>query len=199
MSEAKLQCDVRDKVGSRSARHLRASGRMVASLQADADNAHVNLTFQESEFHAARRHHVHLFDLDFGGKVESAIVNELQWDAFGDNLMHVEFKRVIRGQATESEVPLKFVGTPLGVLSHDLNEVTISCVPSLIPDAIKVNVEGLEVGTHIKVKDLKLPEGISLVLEPDHDIAFITELKVTATPDDGEEGEEDADAPKADA
>lgn len=193
MTDGKLSCEVRKTLGSRSARRIRAYGRMVASLQADEGHEHVNLHFDEAAFHALRRNHVHLFDLEFDGKSEAAIVGELQWDAFGDTLQHVEFKRVVRGEKTESEVPLKFRGTPAGVLTHDLNEVTILCLPSIIPDAISVNVEGLEPGVHVKAKDVKLPEGVELVIDPEYDLAVITELRSKAQ----EEGEGDDEGEEA--
>ena len=180
MTDAKLDCAIRDSLGSRASRRLRAMGRTIASLQADSDHPHVDLHFDEAEFHAARRAHAHLFDLTFDGKSESAIVRELQWDALGDTLLHVEFKRVIRGQKTESSVPLAFTGTPAGILNHDLDTVTISCIPSLIPDAIKVSVDGLEPGTHVRASDVQMPEGIDLVLDPDTEIAVISEMKAAA-------------------
>ncbi|QDV06611.1 50S ribosomal protein L25 [Planctomycetes bacterium Poly30] len=189
MTDGKLSCEVRKTLGSRSARRLRAYGRMVASLQAHDKDEHVNLHFDEASFHALRRNHVHLFDLEFDGKSEAAIVGELQWDSFGDTLQHVEFKRVVRGEKTESEVPLKFRGTPVGVLTHDLNEVTILCLPSVIPDAIIVNVDGLEPGTHVKAKDVKLPDGVELVIDPEHDLAVITELRSGPQSDGEEKGE----------
>lgn len=180
MTDAKLDCAIRDSLGSRASRRLRAMGRTIASLQADSDHPHVDLHFDEADFHAARRAHAHLFDLTFDGKSESAIVRELQWDALGDTLLHVEFKRVIRGQKTESSVPLAFTGTPAGILNHDLDTVTISCIPSLIPDAIKVSVDGLEPGTHVRASDVQMPEGIDLVLDPDTEIAVISEMKAAA-------------------
>ena len=194
MTDAKIDCAVREKLGSRASRRLRALGRGIASLQADADHPHIDLHFDEAEFHAARRAHAHLFDLQIDGKTESAIVRELQWDAFGDTLLHVEFKRVVRGQKTESSVPLSFVGTPAGILNHDLDAVTVSCIPSLIPDAIKVSVDGLEAGTHVKVSDIDLPDGIELVLDPDTEIAVISEMKAEAPePDEGDEAEPEGD------
>ncbi|MEL6431122.1 MAG: 50S ribosomal protein L25 [Planctomycetota bacterium] len=198
MTDAVLQCAVRNKVGSRDSRVLRALGRMVASLQADSDHPHVNLHFDEASFHTARRAHVHLFDLEFDGKKEAAIVNELQWDALGDNLLHVEFKRVTRGQKTESVVPLRFVGTPAGILTHDLNEIHIRSIPSAIPDSIDVRVEGLEPGTHIRKADIELPEGVELLVEDDYDIATISDLKGggggSDAPAEGE-GEGEGEAP----
>lgn len=193
MTDGKLSCEVRDKLGSRSARRLRAYGRMVASLQADEGHEHVNVHFDEASFHRLRRGHVHLFDLEINGKTEAAIVNELQWDAFGDTLQHVEFKRVVRGQKTEAEVPLTFRGTPAGVLTHDLNVVTILCLPSAIPDSIVINVEGLESGTHVKAKEVDLPDGVEFVLDPEHDIAVITDLR-SAPQGDGAAGDDEEEA-----
>lgn len=193
MTDAILKCAVRTKVGSRDSRTLRALGRMVASLQADSDNDHVNLHFDEASFHTARRGHVHLFDLEFGGKKESAIVNELQWDSLGDCLLHVEFKRVIRGQKTESVVPLRFRGTPAGVLTHDLNEIHISCIPSAIPDAIEVNVDGLEPGTHIRKADVTVADEIELLVADDYDIATITDLRASAGPEQSNEADGEAE------
>ncbi len=199
MTDGKLSCEVRSELGSRSARKLRAYGRMVASLQADEGHEHVNVHFDEASFHRLRRGHVHLFDLEFNGKSEAAIVNELQWDTFGDTLQHVEFKRVIRGQKTESEVALKFRGTPAGVLTHDLNQVTILCLPSAIPDSIIVNVDGLEPGTHVKAKDVDLPEGVELKLDPEYDVAVITDLRSAPQSEGGDAEDEDdaAEAPSA--
>lgn len=193
MTDAKIDSAVREKVGSRAARRLRAMGRMVASVQADADHPHIDLHFDEASFHAARRHHAHLFDLDFGTSTETVIVRELQWDAFGDTLFHVEFKRVVRGQKTQSQVRLRFVGNPAGILNHDLNDVTVSCIPSLIPDTIDVIVDGLPAGTHIKAKDIKLPEGIELVIDPEAEIAMITDLKASAADTEAEADEADGE------
>lgn len=196
MTDAKIDSAVREKVGSRASRRLRAMGRMVASVQADADHPHIDLHFDEASFHAARRHHAHLFDLDFGSSTETVIVRELQWDAFGDTLFHVEFKRVIRGQKTESQVRLRFVGNPAGILNHDANDITISCIPSLIPDSIDVIVEALQPGTHLMAKDINLPDGIELVVDPETPVATITDLKggadETSTDDDDEEGGDEA-------
>ena len=201
MKDAKIDSAVREKVGSRAARRLRAMGRMVASVQADADHPHIDLHFDEASFHAARRHHAHLFDLDFGASTETVIVRELQWDAFGDTLFHVEFKRVVRGQKTQSQVRLRFVGNPAGILNHDLSDVTVSCIPSLIPDTIDVVVDGLQPGTHLKAKDIDLPDGIELVIDPEAEIAMITDLKAAAadTEAEGDEAEgEDGGAAPAD-
>lgn len=195
-SSAKLTCSVRDAVGSRSARKLRAQGRMCATLQASADGEHMNIHMDAAEFASSRRAHAHLYDLDVDGTLHAAVIRELQWDSMGDVINNVEFKRVVRGVATESEVELTFVGNvAAGVLTHNVTHITISCIPSIIPDAIEVSVAGLEEGAHVKASDLVLPDGVALAVDSDLEIAVVSAIKTQMeTPAEGEEGEEGAEA-----
>ncbi|MCB9905759.1 MAG: 50S ribosomal protein L25 [Planctomycetes bacterium] len=187
---ATLKAEARTKLGSRACRALRANGMIPANLQPADGKEHLDLAINEHEFLAARRNHVHLYDIEIGGQSESVVVRELEWDVFGDSIIHVEFKRVQRGVETETEVELAFVGMPKGVVNHTMQHISIFSLPSMIPDAIEVNVEGLGEGTHILAKDLKLPEGVRLAVEPDAEVAVIAGVREEATTEEGEEGEE---------
>lgn len=192
-SSITLASQKREKVGSRAARKLRAEGRVPAALQADADHAHIDLSIDEVAFLTARRKHVHLFDLDLGGAMESAVIRELQWDAMGDRILHVEFKRVVRGVATEAEVELRFLGQVTeGQLTHSVNHITISCLPSQIPDEIEVKVGDMKIGDHIKASDLILPEGAALAVDPNLEIAVVSAPHVAAEEPAEDEEEEGA-------
>lgn len=173
MSESQvLKAQKRSQMGSRASRQLRAEGMLPANIQ--GDGMHVDIAIGEREFLASRRAHVHLYDIEVDGEVESAVVRELQWDTFGDNLLHVEFKKVTRGVETESEVAIEFAGMPKGgVVNHLMDTVTIRCIPSLIPDSLEVSVDGLEAGAHVKASQIVLPEGITLAIDADSDVATI--------------------------
>jgi large subunit ribosomal protein L25 len=187
---ATLKAEARTKLGSRACRALRANGMIPANLQPADGKDHVDLAINEHEFLASRRNHVHLYDIELGKESESAVVRELQWDTFGDNIIHVEFKRVQRGVETETEVELSFVGMPKGVVNHTMQHIAIMSIPSKIPDAIEVDVDGLEDGTHILAKDLKLPEGVSLAVDPEEEVAVIAAVREEVVEEEGEEGEE---------
>ncbi len=164
----------REKVGSRTARKERASGRIPVTLSMDKQELPLNLTIDEHEFMNARRRHEHVYELEFDGQTEMALVTELQWDVFGEHLNHVEFRRVIKGQKTEAEVEIAFVGMPKGgLLNHLVTHVTIRAIPSLIPESLEVDVDGLEPGAAIHASDLKLPEDVELEIEADTLIANI--------------------------
>ncbi|HKX45226.1 MAG TPA: 50S ribosomal protein L25, partial [Planctomycetota bacterium] len=161
----------RTAVGTRQAKRLRADGRVPASLQG-LGKPHRDIHIDGDEFFAARRAHQTLFDLQLPGGAEAALVRELQWDAFGDQLLHVEFRRVLRGVAIEAEVDLHFVGQArLGVLTPLHNRITIRAIPSKIPEFIEV--PAALVGEHpLLAKDLPLPEGVALADDPELHIAI---------------------------
>lgn len=186
---AVIKAEKRSKLGSRQARLIRAHGNIPANIQGDGD--HVDISIEEREFMATRRAHAHLYDIDIEGTQETAVVHELQWDTFGDRIIHVEFRKVVRGVAIETEVALAFMGNPKsGIVNHLVDHVTISCIPSLIPDNLSVKVDGLEEGDHVKASDLTLPEGITLACEPTLDVATIVGASRPAVEvDEDEDGE----------
>ena len=186
---ANLTAEKRERLGSRFARRLRAAGRIPASIQG-GEGEHVDCSIASHEFWTARRAHEHLFDLDGLGASETAVVRELQWDAFGDRIIHVEFMRVVRGVAMESEAALEFTGHPkAGVLNQLVTHVTVSSLPSMIPDKIEVRVDGLEEGDHITAADLVLPEGVELMTPLETQVATITTARADVIEEEGEEEE----------
>ena len=190
---ATLNGVVRDKLGSRFSRILRKQGRIPASVQGE-EKDHVHFSIDRDEFLSARRHHEHLFDIELDrGDTETALVRELHWGPFSEEILHVEFRRVVRGQKTEVEVDIDFLGHPKGgVLNHLLTHVTVLALPSEIPDRLEVKVDSLEEGDTILAKDLELPEGVELALDPETPVANAAAVK--AEEPAAEEGEEDAAA-----
>jgi large subunit ribosomal protein L25 len=169
-----LKGELRQKVGSRHARALRAEGRIPAALNADDTHEHVHLSIEEHGYLASRRRHTHLYEIELGGKLQMAVVRELQWDTLGERIVHIDFKRVQKDVKTESEVELEFIGHPKGgVLNHLITHVTVRCVPSLIPDSIEVPVAGLEQGGAVYGRELKVPEGVEILLAPDAKVAVV--------------------------
>ncbi|MFT4542420.1 MAG: large subunit ribosomal protein L25 [Planctomycetota bacterium] len=194
VTASSLSASIRTTLGSRDARKLRHQDRIPGSLQSNDEKDNVNLHFDSAAFHTLRRQHVHLFDLDIDGNVESAVVRELQWDAMGSNVLHVEFKRVTRGVETEAEVELNFVGHPKeGIFNHLIDHITVRTIPSLIPDSIEVKIGELNLGDHLRAADIELPKGISLVSDPTLEVAVLSAPRIEAE-EPVEDGEEGADA-----
>jgi large subunit ribosomal protein L25 len=175
---ANLKTLPRPKAGTRPSRILRLQGRIPATLQGEGQ-AHLDLSIDQEQFLEARRHHEHVFQLELeGGASDSAMVRELQWDPLGEQILHVEFRRVDLTRETEAEVMLQFVGHPKGgVLNHLVAQVTVAAIPSKIPDHIEVNVDAMELGHPLFARDLKLPEGVRLVTPPQTPVAVVVVIK----------------------
>lgn len=174
-----LKTEIRAKKGTRHARALRGRGMIPACLLSDGTAPTIDFSIHVHEFLTARRHHVHLFELELGSGTETALVRELQWDTFGDGVLHIDFKRVRADVETESEVELEFTGHPKsGHLNHLVTHVTVRCIPTLIPDLIEVPVGHLEQGGFILARELSLPEGVSLGIPPEAAIANAVAIKI---------------------
>lgn len=186
-----LTAQKRTTLGTRASRALRAAGRIPANIQ--GEDSHLDISIEEREFLTSRRAHVHLYDIDIEGEEETAVVRELEWDTFGDRIIHIEFKRVIRGVETDAEVVIEYYGHPTtGLLNKLLAEIPVRCIPSKIPNSIRVRIETLVEGDHIKASDLEMPEGVNLGVPEDTELGTIVAAKRAALEstdeDEGEEG-----------
>lgn len=175
---AELETEIRHSVGTRSARQLRAEGKIPCSLQHTPEAPHLNLAIDSVTFMTARRKHEHVFELLIDGKKEPALVNQLHWDTFGEYIQHVEFKRVDLSKKTRVDISLEFIGHPKGVLNHHVTRIAVMTLPTTIPDQIECSVADLEIGTTIYAKNLVMPEGCELASEPDLILARISAVKV---------------------
>ncbi len=178
---ANLTTKIRDRVGTRAARAMRAQGQIPVCLRGEGKDP-VNLWIDEHQFLAARRHHEHVFALELGKEIDTVMVGELQWDPLGEQILHVDFRRVDLARETEAMVPLEFVGHPKGgVLNHLMAQVRVAAIPAKIPDRIEVKVDAMELGTPLLARDLVLPEGVRLVLAPETAIAVVTIVREEPT------------------
>ncbi|MGO0123164.1 50S ribosomal protein L25 [Desulfothermobacter acidiphilus] len=110
---------------------------------------------------------------------EKAIINEVQQDPLTDEPIHVDFHQVSLTEEATATVPVELVGEPAGVkqggiLEQHLWEVEVACLPTALPEAIRVDVSALGVGDTLFVHDLPVPPGVRLLLEPGEVVASVT-------------------------
>ncbi len=142
-----------------------------------------------------------ILDLDIDGKVEKALLRDIQRHPFKQIIMHIDFQRIDANKPLRTAVPLHFLNedvSPAGkaaevVVTHELTEVVIECLPKDLPEFLEIDLAELTVGTILHMSDLKLPEGVSipeLKLGKEHDLALVIAKH-------GKEEAADADAPAA--
>ena len=139
-----------------------------------------------------------------GGEAERALVREVQVHPFRTELLHVDFLRVQRGVAIEVNVPVHVTGVPVGVreggiLEHVVHDITVKCLPSLIPEAIEVDAGHLDTGDVLRVRDLEMPEGVESLADPDQAVCAVTLPKAPEIDDDAEAVGDEDEIPADDA
>ncbi len=110
------------------------------------------------------------------GAEENAIVRELQRDPLTRRILHVDLFRINMNVENEFEVPIHAVGIPVGVreggiLETHLRSLQIRCLPANLPTAINVDVKELAINHSIHVSDVKSPEGVTIITNPE-DVLF---------------------------
>ena len=169
-----LPIEPRTPKGSAEARRARRAGSVPAivyGLGRDPQACLVDRHTFERELHSGNR----TFKLAAGGKTEAALLQDVQYDALGVDIVHIDFKRIDLAAKVTVLVPLQFVGQPEvtagAVLDHVSSDVHVECLPTNIPKMLEVVVSALKIGEHLEAKDIKLPEGVALADDPHKTIA----------------------------
>ncbi len=161
-----LQAEPRPTQGSREARRSRRAGRIPANVYGHGEgNAALLLDAHELELALAKPGNI--FELKIGGKSENALIKEVQYDTFGQHVLHVDFARIDLSEEIEVEVNLELRGTPAGVtqggniLVHH-NTIWVRCIASAVPSVLEVDVSSIEIGHALHAGEIPLPAGIKL-------------------------------------
>jgi large subunit ribosomal protein L25 len=106
-------------------------------------------------------------------------VRELQYDPVRDTLIHIDFQAVRMDEEITVEVPIHVVGEAAGVKDQNgvlallLRAVEVSCLPSLIPERIDIDVSALRIHDVATVADLQLPEGVRVTVPSTQPVATV--------------------------
>jgi large subunit ribosomal protein L25 len=144
----------------------------------------------------AIRHGSRIIDLKQTDKTETALIREVQWDPLGYDILHVDFARVAANETVTLSVSIVIRGIAPGiaaggVLVQPIHTLTVDCLVTNIPEAIRVSVAELQLDQAIHVRELKLPEGVTVKEDPDAIVVQIMpkEAEEAAAPLPGESAE----------
>ena len=160
-----------------------------------------------------------VLDLVVGESTDSVVLKDIQRHPAKNTITHVDFLRVDAKQTLVTTTPLHFVGVEenealrLGnMLNQFVVSIEISCLPKDLPHGIDVDVSSLEVGDHLSLTDLVLPEGVVInalqhedVEAHDQTVCSVSEPKVVEEEEEiiedgeSEEGGEDSAEDSADS
>lgn len=173
----------REGTGKQFAKRLRRQGVVPAILYGGAKNEPVTVdpksVLRMIAGHAGTTQLLTL-KMDGEGGSRLAIIRAMQFDPVSENLMHVDLQEVSADKPITVRVAVHPVGEAVGVrdtkgiLNLVLHEVSVSCLPTVIPERIDADVSELAIGDVLTIADLTVPEGVRVLNDPGQAVATVS-------------------------
>jgi len=192
MKQVTLKAMKREKTGKETAKKLRKAGFIPAILYGKEIEP-IAFALSYSEFEKVYNRYkgeavIYTLEISNGEVLrKQAILKEYQRHPVTDKFIHLDFQAIEEGHTVELEVPIEFVGKPVGItkggiLEIMIHELTIECLPKDIPDKITVDISHLDIGDSLHVRDIKVPENLKIKDHPEETVATVVAEEAEATP-----------------
>src|SRR5712671_7266666 len=181
MATVSLSANSRADTGKGAARTLRSQGQVPAVIyghgrdpQALALNAR-DLDKMLSHIQAEST----VIEVTVGGATAKTLIREIQRHPIKRQILHVDFQALVAGDTVTVSIPIVLNGIPEGVrleggvLDQTLRELEIEVDPSNIPDHAELDVTNMVIGDSLHVSDIKLPEGVEILDDPETSVAVL--------------------------
>ncbi|MCX5853031.1 MAG: 50S ribosomal protein L25/general stress protein Ctc [Deltaproteobacteria bacterium] len=195
MEVSELNVHVRNQSGKGHSRRLRIKGFIPAVFYGPKSES-IQLAVNTSELIKllkSKEENVFIkLLIDDGKNMEKlSMIKEIQTDPLTKRLLHADFYEIRMDKMITFDIPIHFIGEPVGIdnggeLHHLKRDVKVSCLPGKLPAFIEVDVSSLDIGDAIRVQDVKIDEGITILDPEDAPIATVSTTRVTR---EGEEAE----------
>ncbi|MFF9349533.1 50S ribosomal protein L25/general stress protein Ctc [Streptomyces sp. NPDC014734] len=193
MAEVKLAAQVRSEFGKGAARRARRDGLVPAVVYGHgAEPVHITLP-GHALMMALKTANV-LIGLDIDGKDALVIPKAVQRNPLKGDIEHVDLLTVKRGEKVDVEVVVHVEGDLApgsNLLEYVMNTLRIQAEATHIPESVTVSVAGLDAGASVFAKDISLPEGSTLVDDPE---AIVLQVVAAQAEEPAAEGAEGAEA-----
>jgi large subunit ribosomal protein L25 len=178
---ATLKAEPRSEFGSRESRRLRRSGLVPGVVYGGGSEARP-FQVNDREVRNVLVHGGALIDLEIEGAGSvPVVVKEEQRDPVRGDLIHLDLQEVKLDEEIQADVTIELLGVEEapgvkegGVLEHVTHQVTISALPTAIPESIPVDVSGMVIGDTMQLSAVVAPEGVEFFLGEDQDADEIT-------------------------
>lgn len=202
-----LAASIRKDLGKGATRRLRREDKVPAVIYG-AGSEPASITLDHNQLMHSTENEAffsRILSIDVDGKEEKVIIKALQRHPAKSILMHADFMRVSMTEKLKVHVPIHFIGEENapgvvkgGVLTHDLVDIEIQCLPANLPEYVEVDVSSLDLGDSLHLSDLVLAEGLEIVAlaqGADHDLKVVAvqanrAAEVEAEDEAVEDGEE---------
>lgn len=207
--ELSLAAEVREGLGKQKVIKLRANGQVPGVLYGEKKaTEHIQVNTQELERLLVKNGTGKLVKLDLkkgkADETEYVLFKEVKYHPVNGNVLHIDLLRVAMDHAVTVKVPVHLINEEKrtkdnAVIELLIHELEVSCLPSAIPESVKVDVSKLVSGAGIHVKDIKVGEGVKILDAEDEMVVIAAAHTVEAEPETVETAEPEAAGEKKEA
>jgi len=180
MEEIVFEANRREIIG-KNVKKLRRDGLLPAIVYGHSiEPVSISLDYKEASKTLDSISPSALVVLDIDGEKHYTLVRDKQRNPVRRTITHVDFQAVSLTETVRADVTVNLVGeapaveTYLGILVPSLEQLSIECIPTNLPDRIDVDLSGLtEIGDSISVSDIVAPEGVEILNDPDEVVVVV--------------------------
>ena len=195
MKSVSISGSLRENVGKKDAKAQRSKGMIPCVIYGGKEQK--MFVVDEREFkNLLYTPEVRYAEVNINGDVRRAIVQETQFHAITDKLMHVDFLEVVDGKPITIEIPFKVKGTSPGVLKGGLlkkrvRKLKVRGLLENIPEEITADISSMEINDMTKIGDIHV-DNLEIVDNPNKVILQVVPTRGSAAASTEEETEEEA-------
>jgi large subunit ribosomal protein L25 len=193
-----LVVEERPERGTRATKRLRRRGLVPGVVYGGSDGACVSFKVDSRELRQVLVDGSALIDLQVAGKTRPVIVKDQQIHPVRDELLHIDLLEVRLDEKIQTQVGVQIEGTEEapgvkegGVLEHVTHQLNIEALPTAIPEAIRVDVSGMEIAATMHLSEVPSPEGVTFL--DDLEETIIATVVVPTEVEEPEEIEEETE------
>ena len=172
LNKFEINAEPRSVKGKGASRRLRLAGKIPAILYG-AEKTPTSIQLNHTEMLLRTENEAfysHILTLKLAGTEEKVVVKDMQRHPFRQLIMHMDFLRINEAEELTLRVPLHFINAEScvgvkvggGVISHQISDLEIMCLPKDLPEFIAVDLLELALGHTLHLADLKLPSGVRI-------------------------------------
>ena len=198
-----LEASIRNTKSRGEVNALRQDGKVPAIVYGGTEeNQKVSLSKKEVKFLINQENFLsNIITLNIDGNSIRVLPREVSYDTLSDEPIHIDFLRIVKGAKIIIEIPVKFINNEKspglkkgGVLNIVRRKIELKCATENVPNELVVDLDGLEIGTSIKISSISLPENVKPTIQGrDFVVATVAAPTVFKEPEKPAEGSEGAE------
>ena len=199
-----LEASIRNTKSRGEVNSLRQKGEVPAIVYGGTEeNQKVSLSKKQIKYLIEQENFLsNIISLNVDGQSIKVLPREVSYDTLTDDPIHIDFLRIVKGAKIIIEIPVRFINNEKspglkrgGVLNIVRRKIELKCATENVPDELIVDLDGLEIGTSIKISSISLPENVTPAIQGrDFVVATVAAPTVFKEPEKpAEEGAEGAE------